>query len=135
MLHLDVAGTLAKAITSAKGIPDQELTGLYTGVKRYIEDFLKEREKGEHPWSMNPYDKDTLEQVKEVAARAKAEKIRTVVWIGIGGSGLGPKVIQEIYEGPDTIEFILLDTIDPEILDMYLSLIDWKQTICHSTPV
>ena len=129
MINLDVAGTLAKAITAAKGIPDQELTGLYTGMKRYIEDFLKEREKGEHAWSMNPYDKNVVEQVKEVAARARAEKIRTVVWIGIGGSGLGPKVIQEIYEGPDTIEFILLDTIDPAVLELYLGIIDWKQTM------
>jgi len=129
MISLDVSGTLAKAITSAKGIPDQELTGLYTGMKRYIEDFLKEREKGEHAWSMNPYDKNVIQQVKEVATRARAEKIRTVVWIGIGGSGLGPKVIQEIYEGPETVEFILLDTIDPAILEMYLSIIDWKQTM------
>lgn len=129
MLHLDVAGTLAKAITASKGIPDQDLTGLYTGMKRYIEDFLKEREKGEHAWSMNPYDKNVVQQVKEVAARARAEKIRTVVWIGIGGSGLGPKVIQEVYEGPDTVEFILLDTIDPAILEMYLNIIDWKQTM------
>jgi len=129
MLHLDVSGALAKAITSAKGIPDQELTGLYTGMKRYIEDFLKERKAGEHAWSMNPYDKNVLQQVKEIAARANAEKIRTVVWVGIGGSGLGPKVIQEIFEGPETMEFILLDTIDPEILDMEIGLIDWKQTM------
>ena len=129
MIHLDISGTLAKAITASKGIPDQELTGLNTMMRRYIEDFLKEREKGEHSWSMNPYDKNVLQQVQEVAARAKAEKIRTVVWIGIGGSGLGPKVIQEVFEGPDTMEFILLDTIDPAILDLYLHIIDWKQTL------
>ncbi|PIQ76056.1 hypothetical protein COU78_03810 [Candidatus Peregrinibacteria bacterium CG10_big_fil_rev_8_21_14_0_10_49_24] len=129
MLTLSVLGTLAKTITASKGIPDQELTGLYTGMRRYIEDFLKERQKGEHAWSMNPYDKSAVEQVKEVAARAKADKIRTVVWIGIGGSGLGPKVIQEVFEGPDTVEFILLDTLDPAVLEMYLSIIDWKQTM------
>lgn len=129
MLRIDAAGTLAKAITAAKGIPDQDLTGLYTGMRRYIEDFLKERQKGEHAWSMNPYDKHVAQQVKEVAARAKADKIRTVVWVGIGGSGLGPKVIQEVFEGPDTLEFLLLDTIDPAILELYMGIIDWKQTM------
>jgi glucose-6-phosphate isomerase len=129
MLHLSIEAALAKAITPSKGIPDQELTGLQTGMKRYIEDWLKEREKGEHAWSMDPYNKDTVQQVKEIAMRAKAQRIRTVVWIGIGGSGLGPKVIQEAFEGPDTIEFILLDTIDPSVLSLFINLIDWKKTM------
>ena len=63
------------------------------------------------------------------AERAKAEKIQTVIWIGIGGSGLGPKVIQEVLEGPGTMEFILLDTLDPAVLDLYMRIVDWKQTM------
>ncbi|MDA1208559.1 MAG: hypothetical protein O2904_00830 [bacterium] len=129
MITLDITGSLAKSITASKGIPDQDLTGQYTSMKRYITDFLKEREAGKHGWSMNPYDKSMIEQVREAAMRVKTEKIRTVVWIGIGGSGLGPKVIQEVFESPDTIEFILLDTIDPSVLDLYSKIVDWKQTL------
>src|SRR3989338_1651114 len=129
MLHLDIQAALAKAITPSMGIPDQELTAMRTSVKRYTEDWLKERTKGEHAWSMDPYDKQTIDRVKEVAMSVKAERIRTVVWIGIGGSGLGPKVIQEMFEGPDTVEFLVIDTIDPAMLATYMELIDWKSTL------
>ena len=129
MLTLDITGTLAKTITPTKGIPEQEFINLKTSVKRYTEDWLKERQSGEHAWSMDPYDRRILKQVQDIANFAKAEKIRTVVWIGIGGSSLGPKVIQEFLEGPDTVEFIVLDTIDPAILTMEMGVIDWKHTL------
>lgn len=129
MLHLDIEGSLAKAITPTMGIPDQEIAGMRNPLHRYIGDWLKEREKGEHAWSMDPYDKNVIAQVKEVAMHAKAQKIRQVVWVGIGGSGLGPKAIQEVFETPDTVEFILLDSIDPAILEINMELIDWNQTL------
>ncbi|MDD3896635.1 MAG: hypothetical protein PHU04_02190 [Candidatus Peribacteraceae bacterium] len=129
MLTLDIAGTLGKTITPSKGIPEQEITGLKTRMKKYVERWLAERQSGEHAWSMDPYDKRILQQVKDIAQFARTEKIRTVVWIGIGGSGLGPKVIQEVLEGPRTMEFVLMDTLDPAVLQMELALIDWKQTL------
>jgi len=129
MLTLDISGTLAKSITPSKGIPEQEFTGLKTSMKRYIEDWLKERQAGEHAWSMDPYDKRVLKQVKDIAAFAKAERIRTVIWIGIGGSGLGPQVIQEFLEGPETVQFILLDSIDPAILALSMEVVDWKRAM------
>jgi len=129
MLTLDITGAMAKTITPSLGIPDQELSALRTTMKRNVEDFLREREKGEHPWSMDPYDKQTITAVKNAAKYAKTEKIRQVVWIGIGGSGLGPKVIQEAFESPDTIEFILLDSIDPAMIEMNMKLIDWKRAM------
>ena len=65
-------------------MPDQELSALRTGVRRYVQEWLKEREKGQHVWSMAPMTADTG-SVKEMGIWAKAERIRTVVWIGIGG--------------------------------------------------
>ena len=129
MLHLDISATLGSAITPSRGIPDQEMKATGASMRRYIEDFLKERETGAHPWSMAPYDQKTAATVKEIAAQALAGGIRTVVWIGIGGSGLGPKAIQEIFEGPDTAEFILLDMIDPAVLDLYMRIIDWENAL------
>ena len=129
MLTLDISGTLAKTITPSHGIPDQELTALRTGMKRYIENWLRERSHGEHAWSMDPYDKQTIDRVQDRAMRAKADGIETIVWIGIGGSGLGPRVIQEVFEGPDTVSWITLDTLDPAVLERYLSIIDWKATL------
>lgn len=129
MLTLDISGTLAKHITPTMGIPDRELSALRTGIRRYTENWLSEREKGEHAWSMNPYDKQAIARVKAVAAKVKAEKIETVVWIGIGGSGLGPRVIQEVFESPDTVEFLIIDSVDPAILSLQLSLVDWKHAL------
>lgn len=129
MLSLDISQTLAKAITPSLGIPDQELTAQRTGMRRYVTEWLSERQKGQHAWSMDPYRKEIVQAVKEAVLRAKAAHLRTVVWVGIGGSGLGPKVIQEIFESPDGIEFILLDTIDPSVLQVMTSIIDWKSAL------
>lgn len=129
MLHLDVTAALAKAITPSRGIPDQELSSVQTGMRRYVDDFLKERARGEHSWSMDPYDRKTMEAVSQTAMRVKAERIKTVVWIGIGGSGLGPRVLQDVFEGPETVEFIVIDTIDPAILSMYRDLVDWRSAL------
>ncbi|MDD5026673.1 MAG: hypothetical protein PHH13_04865 [Candidatus Peribacteraceae bacterium] len=129
MLTLDISSTLARAITPSLGIPDQELSGLRSSMRRYIDDWLKERRQGKHAWSMVPYDKQAIALVKEVAERVKTEHIRTVVWVGIGGSALGPQVIQEAFENPDTVEFVLLDSIDPAYLEMMLKFVDWKSTL------
>ncbi len=129
MIHLDISGTLAKTITSAAGIPDQEFASLRTTMKRNIEDWLKERSRGMHAWSMDPYDKKALQRVREAAMLAKARGIQTVIWIGIGGSGLGPRVIKEVFETDQTLELIVLDTIDPAVLETTLRTIDWKSTL------
>lgn len=129
MLTLDIKGTLAKVITPSFGIPDGEFSGIRSSVRKYTEDWLKEREQGEHAWSMNPYDKAMIKDVQEVARKAKKDGIKTVVWIGIGGSGLGPKVLQEAFETPATPEFIVVDSIDPTTLSAHLQLIDWRHAL------
>lgn len=129
MLHLDITSTLAKAITPSMGIPDQELSALRTSMRRYVEDYLRERSAGEHAWSMDPYDKKTIQRVKETAMAVKGRGIKTVLWIGIGGSGLGPLVLREVFETSDTIEFIVIDTVDPAPLSQILSQLDWRTTL------
>lgn len=126
MLTLDIKGTLAKVITPSHGIPDQEFSAIRSSIRRYTEEWLSEREKGQHAWSMNPYDKETVAAVKQLSDTVKSESIQTIVWIGIGGSGLGPRVMQEVFESSTSPAFIVIDTIDPATLDMHLKLIDWK---------
>lgn len=129
MLQLDISAAMGKAITPNKGIPEQEFSSILTSLRRYIEDYNKERAEGSHPWADDPANEETITQVKEIAEFARAEGIKSVIWVGIGGSGLGPKVIREVFEGPDTAEFILLDTIDPFMLKMYDELVDWKSAL------
>ncbi|TSC79125.1 MAG: glucose-6-phosphate isomerase [Candidatus Peregrinibacteria bacterium Gr01-1014_25] len=129
MLHLDISGCLAKLLTPTHGIPDQELTALRTAMRRYVADWLQERRDGGHGWAMTPYHKRVAADVQAVAARAKQENIQTVLWIGIGGSGLGPRVLQEALERPDTPQLIVIDTMDPTVLGMYLDTIDWRHAL------
>lgn len=126
MITLDVTAALASTITPSKGVTDQELTTLTTTMRRNIEQWLQERTAGEHTWSMDPYEKRTIEQCKETARYLKAERVQTVVWIGIGGSSLGPKVLQECFDSPQSIECVILETLDPSVLQMYIDTIDWK---------
>lgn len=129
MLHLDVSGALAKSITPAMGITAQEIAGLRTGTRKYVEDWLKERSRGEHLWSMDPYDKKMIDRVKEEVIRIKAESITTVLWVGIGGSSLGPQVLQEIFAHSAPVKFKVLDSIDPAALQEQLHGVDWRSTL------
>ena len=106
MLRLDITAALAKAITPSMGIPDQELGALRTSMKKHVEDWLKERRSGQHAWSMDPYNKGIIQRVKEATMTLKGRSIRTILWVGIGGSGLGPRVMQEVFETPETLELI-----------------------------
>lgn len=128
MFSLDVSGCLARTITPSHGILQPDLVGLRTTMRRHVEDFAKERANGQHAWTADPLATHVTARVKEVAKKMKKDNIQTVVWIGIGGSGLGPKVIQEAFESPKTLEFIVLDTIDPHELEMTLSMLEWKKT-------
>ncbi len=129
MLTLDITGTLAKLITPSYGITDQDLLAIRVSMKRYVEDVRRERDAGQHAWTLDPHDTQVIRRVREVAEFAKKEKIQTVLWIGMGGDDLGPRAIQEAFETPRTVEFIVSDTIDPAILELTLSIVDWKKTL------
>lgn len=129
MLHLDISGALAKSITPAMGLTAQEVADMRTPMRKNIEAWLKERSAGDHAWSMDPYQKKTVEAVKAVAMKVKAENIKTVLWIGIGGSSLGPQVLGEVFGAQSPVHFIILDSIDPAILSTTLKTVDWKSTL------
>ena len=129
MLQLDITGTLAKTITPSLGIPENDLATIKNTLKSYVEDFLKERSAGNHAWAMSPYDREVLGLVEDTAARLKRERIETIVWVGIGGSGLGPRVIKEVFETAETPELIIVDTVDPAVIAAELSIIDFQRTL------
>lgn len=129
MLHLDITSTLAKVLTPSLGLPEHELTAMRASMKRMIGDVQTERQNGHHAWMNDPMNEAMIKRCREIAENAQAEKIQTVLWIGIGGSGLGPKVLQEMFEGPETMECILVDTIDPTLIELYMRIVDWKHTL------
>jgi glucose-6-phosphate isomerase len=129
MLNVDITGSLAKTLTPSVGLTDQDMTGLRTSMKRFVNEWKEECGAGQHAWTQDIYNEMVIKTVKGIAQRAKKERIQTIVWIGIGGSGLGPKVIQEVFETPNTVEFVIIDTVDPATLQVYLDIIDWKQAM------
>lgn len=129
MLHIDPTASLAKVITPSAGIPDQEFLAMAQTMRRVVTDVKNESLHGSHAWLQDPYNDDVIFRIKEIAKRMKDERVQTVLWIGIGGSGLGPRVLQEVFETPDTVELIVLDTIDPSTLEMYARILDWKTTM------
>ena len=90
MLQLDISAAMGKVITPNRGIAEQEFSGILTSLRRYIEEFVRERDKGEHAWAKDPGNEETIARVKEIAAFARDEDIKTVVWVGIGGGGGRP---------------------------------------------
>lgn len=129
MISLSIDGLLGKTITPAMGIAESELTAMRTPVRRAIEQFLEERKEGDHAWGLDPYAKKVIAQVKETAAAVKRSRVETVLWLGIGGSGLGPKVLQEAFELPASVEFVVVDTIDPAALKVITDVVDWSKTL------
>jgi glucose-6-phosphate isomerase len=137
VLQLDITGVLAKTITPSMGIPENDFRTIENTLKNYVQDFLNERSAGKHEWAMAPYDREVIGAVEDYVARIRGEKVlrhgsaqvETILWIGIGGSGLGPRVIKEVFETAETPELIVIDTIDPAVIAEELKLVDWKRTL------
>lgn len=129
MLALDITGTLGRVITPSHGIPEQDFATMRQTMRHHIEEFLREREAGKHAWTESPYDHSVITAVEELAVKLQGQKVETILWVGIGGSSLGPRVIKEVFEGADTPELVVLDTIDPAVLLEELKVIAWERTL------
>ncbi|OGJ57033.1 hypothetical protein A3H22_01645 [Candidatus Peribacteria bacterium RIFCSPLOWO2_12_FULL_55_15] len=127
MLHVDISAALAKLLTPTYGITNQECTQLRTAVRRHVEEWLQERQNGEHAWSMDPYDRPLRERVKECAKRISSAHCQDILWIGIGGSALGPRVVVDSFHSPKTPRFHILDTADPAAIQNAVHAIDWTK--------
>jgi len=127
VLHVDISAALAKLLTPTYGITNQECTQLRTAVRRHVEEWLQERQNGEHAWSMDPYDRPLRERVKECAKRISSAHCQDILWIGIGGSALGPRVVVDSFHSPKTPRFHILDTADPAAIQNAVHAIDWTK--------
>lgn len=128
MLDLDISATLGKIIGPKYGLTEQEFSTVRTMLGRYIPEWQRECDEGRHAWTQDLDQGDTVKQVTDAAKALKDTGIQTILWIGIGGSGLGPRVLQEVFETPQTIEFIIIDTVDPSALSLYGNIVDWQKT-------
>ncbi|MEL6345392.1 MAG: glucose-6-phosphate isomerase [Myxococcota bacterium] len=67
----------------------------------------------------------TIDQIKDLE-RGDHDAI---VWIGIGGSGLGPQLVEAALRTPDTPTVLFLDNTDPATFQEVLSGIDPVRTL------
>lgn len=128
MLHLDISAALAKLLTPTYGITNQECTTMRTTMRRHVEEWLQERKEGEHAWSMDPYNRSLRAQVQECAKRLRGLRCQNILWLGIGGSALGPRVIVDAFGTAQSPRFHILDTADPAAIQSAVGSVDWAQT-------
>lgn len=76
---------------------------------------------------MDPYDRPLRERVKECAKRISSAHCQDILWIGIGGSALGPRVVVDSFHSPKTPRFHILDTADPAAIQNAVHAIDWTK--------
>ncbi len=120
----------SRVIGSEHGITDEQLKALAEKTSPLILQLNKERQAGKTPYRDLPFNTQTAQQVKELAAELK-ERCENLVVLGIGGSALGNIALQTALNpymhnlddrqrtGPRLFVF---DNIDPVQLASFL---DW----------
>ena len=133
-LHIDFNNAIDPAGKS--GVSDQNLAELgpqWLEVHRALHAMA---EMGQVQFTHLPYLEDTLSEV-ERRARPLREKFDNMVVLGIGGSALGAKALQQACLGspvpgthqPGVKELHVLDTVDPDYLGRFLEAIDPEKTV------
>jgi glucose-6-phosphate isomerase len=82
-------------------------------------------------FSQLPLDKDNLENIQNIINQNK-DKYETIVILGIGGSALGPRCLQDIfynYKVEKPKRFIVLDNIDPDYLTSWSRELNLEKTL------
>lgn len=120
----------AEIIGDQHGITDAQLKALAEKTLPLISMLNKERKDGKTPYRDLPYNKETVQRVKDLAAKLKG-KCENLVVLGIGGSALGNIALQTALNpymhnlddsqrpGPSLFVF---DNVDPVQLS---SFFDW----------
>jgi glucose-6-phosphate isomerase len=76
-----------------------------------------------------PQNPDLVRQAKEVYEAFKHKKY--FIHIGIGGSALGPEMLLKALGDDSGMEFIFLNNIDPDDMNLQLSRVDWKESLVY----
>lgn len=133
-LHLDFNESIAKG--NIQGVTEPELSGLTDNFNQVHRALTVMHGMGQVQFMNLPYLEDTLENVA-LAGEKLREQFDTMVVLGIGGSGLGAKAIQEASQGPvwpgmplDGKKALhVLDTLDPDQISRVFDALDLKRTV------
>lgn len=138
MLHRDVHIDFNNAIDPQQknGVNDEALEALAPVWLQVHRGLQAMAEMGQVQFTHLPYLEDTLRQTQSRAEQIR-QKFDTLVVLGIGGSALGAKAIQQACGGtllpgvsfPGTHGLHVLDTLDPDYLGTFLEKIDPERTV------
>jgi glucose-6-phosphate isomerase len=122
----------AEVIGPKHGITNAQLDKLADKTSKLILKLNEERKAGKTPYRDLPYNKQTVQQVKDLAGKLK-NRCKNLVILGIGGSALGNIALQTALNpymhnldnaqrnGPRLFVF---DNIDPDQLSSFLDWLD-----------
>jgi glucose-6-phosphate isomerase len=131
VLSLDLTRTVAPAVSAAHGITFEELDGCAGTADRFLEEVRRERKAGKHAFLDLPYDEAAAGEV-EAYVRSVRGRFRDLLLLGIGGSALGARLLQEALAGTgEEGRLRVLDNIDPDWVEETLDGLDPESTLVN----
>ena len=130
LIQLDYNYVMAEVLGKGYGITSSEIDSLSGVAKKTSIVIGDKRSKGALPFFDIPTLKGCLKDIEEVAAGIR-ENFKTLVVLGIGGSALGARAIQEALVNPfdrSGVKVIIVDNIDPSYMVMLIDSLDLEKT-------
>ncbi len=137
-IRIDYANAMAERVGAEHGITEEELNQLTDTVSAYHRELEEERRQGIIGFYDLPYQKETLNLLKQVADDV-ARRFDNLVVIGIGGSALGTIALKaalchpyhdllDRQERAERPRLFVSDDIDPARVFRLISMLDLDRT-------
>ena len=137
-IHIDYTNMMAGHVGEKDGVTYTELEDICARATGCLRGLMEERAEGHRPFLDLPYDSKTPERVLEVAGDV-VKRADDFVVLGIGGSALGNIALHTALNDPlynqlpearkGRPRVHVMDTIDPNVFDGLLRLIDVEKTV------
>jgi len=133
-IHLDFNESIANS--TLQGINESEIAGITDNFVQVHRGITAMHGMGQVQFMNLPYLDDTLQRVAQ-EGEALRQQFDYMVVLGIGGSGLGAKAIQQAAQGPlmpgmpldGKKGLYILDTVDPDHVNHVLHALDLNRTV------
>jgi glucose-6-phosphate isomerase len=126
-VRVDVNGMMADAIGPA-GVAREEVAGLATRVSEIMHALRGRRSASEIPFRDLPYAKESVAEIKSLAAEIRKDT-DTLVVLGIGGSALGTKtLVGALGQQAEGVQVRVADNVDPWSFARLLDGLDLNRT-------
>ncbi|MFC1588169.1 glucose-6-phosphate isomerase [Planctomycetota bacterium] len=129
MLKLDMSNIFTSSVGAGNGLDEAEFEEALSRYSDIAETVERERKEGDlHQYLYLPYDTDLAAEVKKCAT---SHPCKHFVVLGIGGSALGPSMLQQALQSPKDPQTAIhiADNIDPDGIYRLLDELPLKDTV------